>query len=170
MRHVGIDYSMSSPCVAIEDGGNFSYYYLTDKKKYTGTFAGCVHGHQHKGYNSNEERFDNITDWVLSLLNIDDYVNIEGYALGSTGLIFNIAENTGLLKHKMYKNGIKFTVTTPMTNKKSATGKGNAKKDQMYAAFKEETGLDLLNIFGCKTVANPVSDIADAYFLAKYNG
>jgi len=161
---------MSSPCVAVNTNGEYSYYYLTDKKKYTGVFAGSIYGYQHKIYKSTEERFDQITDWVLGILEPSDMVNIEGYAMGSTGLIFNIAENTGLLKHKMYKEGIEFTITSPSANKKFATGKGNAKKDQMYEAFVEKTGLNLLQIFGTKTVGNPVSDIADAYFLSLYNG
>ena len=50
---------------------------------------------------------------------------------------------------------------------KSATGKGNADKDMMYNAFVKETNIDLKSIFETEKVGNPISDIADSYFIQK---
>ena len=48
-----------------------------------------------------------------------------------------------------------------------ATGKGNADKDMMYEAFVKETNIDLKQIFDTEKVGNPISDIADSYFIQK---
>jgi hypothetical protein len=37
----------------------------------------------------------------------------------------------------------------------------------MYEAFKKETKLDLKKIFDTDKVGNPISDIADSYFIQK---
>lgn len=53
----------------------------------------------------------------------------------------------------------------PQEIKKLATGKGTAKKPDMVEAFLRETGHDLPTLFGVAADKNPVSDIADAYFV-----
>ena len=37
----------------------------------------------------------------------------------------------------------------------------------MYEAFVKETGIDLKQIFDTEKVGNPISDIADSYFIQK---
>ena len=37
----------------------------------------------------------------------------------------------------------------------------------MYDAFKKETNIDLKSIFETEKVGNPISDIADSYFIQK---
>jgi Holliday junction resolvasome RuvABC endonuclease subunit len=61
----------------------------------------------------------------------------------------------------------KIYLIVPSVVKKGATGKGNADKDMMYEAFKKETKLDLKKIFDTDKVGNPISDIADSYFIQK---
>ena len=51
--------------------------------------------------------------------------------------------------------------------KKGATGKGNADKEMMYNAFVAETNIDVKSILETDKVGNPVSDIADSYFIQK---
>ena len=171
---VGIDYSMTSPCVCINNGKVFSFHYLTDKKKYTGIIETnntkfTIQGYSHKQYTNNIERFNNIAQWVLSLLKPNDTIQLEGYAMGVTkGVVFNIGELTGILKLRLWENGYVVESIAPTANKKAATGKGNANKDAMNDAFLLETKLDLLTLFKCNKVANPVSDIVDSYFLCKY--
>jgi hypothetical protein len=61
-------------------------------------------------------------------------------------------------------------VHAPSAIKKFATGKGNAKKEDMYASFVEETGVDLSIILDQSVdpkVNSPISDIVDAYYIAK---
>ena len=94
---------------------------------------------------------------------------IEGYAYGAVGRVFQIAENTGLLKYKLWKDGIPFSVFAPSEIKKHATGKGNSNKERLYECFLAETNVDIrktLDIMNNK-VWNPVSDIVDAYYITK---
>lgn len=95
-------------------------------------------------------------------------VAIEGYAFGAVGRVFQIAENAGLLKYKLWKEGIEYTVPAPTEIKKFATGKGNANKDMMLEAFNEETGVDIRAKLDIIKGYNPISDIVDAYYIAKF--
>ena len=174
MRNVGVDYSLSSPTICIKEGGYYSLHYLTSVKKYLGNIETNnpnfkIIGHlQVKEYSCSEERFDNISNWALSLLEPTDIINIEGYSFGSTGLIFNIAENAGILKHKLWKAGIKYHITPPSAVKKFATTKGNANKELMCSAFVSHTGLDIFEVFNTKKPVSPINDICDAYWMCKF--
>ena len=71
----------------------------------------------------------------------------------------------------MWKNKIPFKSYPPTVIKKFATGKGNANKEVMYESFVDEllTPTDLKERLTPKAtkVKNPVSDLVDAYFIAK---
>ena len=62
---------------------------------------------------------------------------------------------------------ISYDTIVPSVVKKGATGKGNADKDMMYEAFNKETKIDLKKLFDTDKVGNPISDIADSYFIQK---
>ena len=97
-------------------------------------------------------------------------IALEGYSFGSKGhRLFQIAENTGVLKYKLYQAGIPVEVLPPSQVKKFATKKGNANKEKMYDAFLEETGVDLMKEITPlkKDIGNPVSDIIDSYYICK---
>lgn len=171
MRKVGIDYSLSCPAICIRDDGKFALHYLIDKKKWLGKFPTgderfTIEGHAQKYYVNSEDRFDNISNWVMSLLKPTDEINIEGYAFAAAGLVFQIAENCGMLKHKLFKNGNTYHITPPSAAKKAATGKGNANKDLMCAAFVEQTGFDIFAAMNTVRNNSPINDMVDAYFLA----
>ena len=68
------------------------------------------------------------------------------------------AENGGVLKHEFLNYGIPFETVPPTTVKKYATGKGNAKKLDMYDAFVERTGVEVDQF-------KAWSDIVDSYFI-----
>lgn len=94
-------------------------------------------------------------------------MGIEGYSYGSTGFHFQTGENCACLilaLHKMCQKP-KILKIPPSVVKQVGTGKGNAKKEDMVAAFCDQTGKDLLKMTGAKKVGNPESDIADAYFV-----
>jgi Holliday junction resolvasome RuvABC endonuclease subunit len=95
---------------------------------------------------------------------------IEGYAMGAKGKIFNIAENTGVLKYKLYQNQIPLEISPPSQIKKMATGKGNATKDEMHEAFLKETKINLIQTItpDRSDVISPVGDIVDSYYVCKY--
>jgi hypothetical protein len=55
-------------------------------------------------------------------------VALEGYAYNAKGRVFHIAENTGILKYKMFQRGVPLDIVEPTKVKKFATEKGNASK------------------------------------------
>lgn len=169
------DYSMSCPAMCIRWSDNdFNIHFLTTIKKYDGSFLnGRVVGTLHFPFEYNQERFDNISNYFMEIMyplkmfepNGIDAV-IEGYSMGSKGAVFNIGENQGILKYKLYKLGIMVDEVPPTVLKKFAYGKGNADKLKMAEAFVQKTGIDL-SCFG-RPGTSPSSDIIDAYFLAEY--
>jgi len=170
---IAFDYSMTSPAMCISPDAtwaNAKIWFLSDKKKHEDVFLnGKIIGSQHFDWFSPEQRFDNISNHFIRIASkeaANAEVFIEGYSMGSKGQVFQIGENAGLLKHKLWKRDHKLTLVPPTVLKKFATGKGNADKLQMHEAFVKETGQDLA-ILG-KPGTNPSSDIIDAYFLVKY--
>jgi hypothetical protein len=177
MRIAGVDYSMTSPAVCVYDGGkDFDFqkcriYYYTTKPKY----AVQKLGYQLNGFLANPPkdpmgRYEYISGWALPHILSSDYVCIEDYAYGAKGQVFNIGENTGILKYRMWREKKKHSTVAPTQVKKFATGKGNANKEAMHEAFLEETGINLMAVYKAKgeKIINPVSDIVDAYYVCKY--
>ena len=72
----------------------------------------------------------------------------------------------------MYKAKQPFISVPPTVIKKYATGKGNANKEVMYDAFNAEllTPPDLKTSLKPKAtkLTSPVTDLVDAYFIAKW--
>jgi len=168
----GIDYSLTSPALCCHVGEEWKYencifYYLSDKKKYCGVFDKRIYGKSFDDYNTPEQRYDSISSWAFDTCSFCSYVGIENYAYNATGRVFNIAENTGILKYKLYEAGIPLECINISTIKKNATGKGNATKGHMYDSFYRETRIDLIDILKMKTLGNPVTDIVDSYYVCK---
>ena len=186
---IGIDYSLSSPGVCINTSiDEFRYedckfYYLTNTKKYQGTFKENIAfgtsaveyiGTPHTPYSSEPERYNNIANWAIDIIKSYTWwqehpiIQIEDYSFGSTGRVFYIAENLGLLKYKLKMEcGWDYTLLAPSVIKKFATDKGNANKELMLGAFQEDTGVNL-EVLLDSSVKSPITDIADAYFICKY--
>ena len=171
---VGIDYSLTSPAVCINNEGEYMFYYLTNKKKYIGQMAKNIMGFEHSEYKTPIERFTQISTWAINQFNRLEYnlknikIFIEGYSFGSKGQgIFQIAENCGILKYRLEQLKLPYEVLPPSVIKKGATGKGNADKDMMYEAFERETKINLKKIFDTEKVGNPISDIVDSYYIMK---
>jgi Holliday junction resolvasome RuvABC endonuclease subunit len=179
MRFLGIDYSMTCPAITVMDeAGNSKSYFLTGVRKHegAGTRTG-THGRTHAwegiaypSHNCQEQRFDNIANWAVEIAKGADAILIEDYAMGAKGKVFHIAENCGLLKHKLWVAGLPFDTIAPTALKKFATGKGNSDKCKMHDAFVDETGIDLMKAMDkeSKDCGSPVSDIVDSYYLARY--
>jgi hypothetical protein len=174
----GIDYSIRTPAVCVfaakeNEAFTFSrcrFYFLTDTKKYADFFLKNIQGERSQDWNSDEERYKSIADWTVDKLIGCDQISLEGYSMGSKGKVFNIAENTGVLKYKIHNMGIPLEVVAPTSIKKFATGRGNADKTMMHKSFVGETGYNLKELITPDkgSVDNPVSDIVDAYFICKY--
>lgn len=178
MNIAGIDYSLRSPAICVFAGDystQFSFnkcmfYYLTDVKKHVTTYGNNIIGQGFEIFEGDSSRYDSISSWALDKVSVVDHIALEGYSFGSKGhRLFQIAENTGVLKYKLYQSGIPVEVLPPSQVKKFATKKGNANKEKMYEAFVEETGVDLAKEMTPlkKDIGNPVSDIIDSYYICK---
>jgi Holliday junction resolvasome RuvABC endonuclease subunit len=173
---VGIDYSLTCPCVCVANNKNFEesyFHFLHENKKYAGLSLNIL-GDQHDQYLTDQQRYENIASWVLNILAPLDKSNttilIEDYAFAAKGRVFNLAENCGLLKYLLYKEGYSFHTVAPSVIKKYATGKGNSNKEAMWLSFFELTEIDLVGIYGpaSRKVGSPVTDIIDAYYLTRW--
>jgi hypothetical protein len=170
---IGIDYSITCPCLCLFDErksfkfDNCFFYYLTNTKKYADKIAPNITGEFFQEYVQDVDRFDTISEWATNLCIGAADVGMEGYAYGAKGRVFNLAENMGLLKYKLYKHAIPVTIVEPAKVKKCATGKGNADKQVMYDTFSKETNTDLKSMFNQKTLSNPVTDVIDSYYVLK---
>ena len=179
----GIDYSLTSPAICVykeEDGGYFDFdgcvfHYLSnnERQQQLATRSGLsnLKAEIYPEWKSEEERHEKLAAWAYRIVQGCEEVYLEGYAYGVTSNRAPIYENTAILKHKMWKNKLLFTMYPPTVIKKFATGKGNANKEVMYEAFVDEllTPTDLKERLTPKAtkVKNPVSDLVDAYFIAK---
>ena len=167
---IGIDYSLTSPAVCVNDG-DLNFYYLTNKKKWIGKQSDNIIGYEHKEWTDPIQRFGQISDFVFDILSPlgTPEIYIEGYSYGSKGQgLFQIAENCGILKYRILQKGLGYTSVVPSVVKKGATGKGNADKDMMYEAFcKELPDYNLKKTFDTEKVGNPLSDIVDSYYIKK---
>ena len=170
---IGVDYSITCPCLCLYDErkpfkfDNCFFYYLTNTKKYADKILPNITGESFQEYVQDVDRFDTISDWAINLCIGASDVAVEGYSYGSKGKVFNLAENMGIFKHKLYKAAVPLTIIEPSKAKKMATGKGNADKALMYEFFSKETNTNLLLAFDQKTLSNPVTDIVDSFYILK---
>ena len=179
MSIAGIDYSLKSPAICIFMGNsraefkfsNCLFFYLTDVKKNARSFGKNITGELFSSYNEECERYDSISEWACDKVVGCNQVALEGYAYNAKGAsAFQLAENMGILKYKIFEMSLPLDVVTPTEVKKFATTKGNADKEQMHFSFTKETKVNMHNkITPDKSgVGNPVSDIVDAYFICRW--
>jgi Holliday junction resolvasome RuvABC endonuclease subunit len=179
---IGIDYSMTSPAVCIIDGDKIDLYgFINGYRGPTGkTYKTkgdkkiTVHILRNvENYKSQIERFDILARRVMAVLNRHELAQpsvwMEGYSMGSKGQVFNIAENTAILKHYLYRVGLNAQEVAPTTVKKHGAGTGRAQKEDMHDAFARDTGLDLRDLLTPnRKLGSPVTDLIDAYYIASY--
>lgn len=172
MNIVGIDYSMTSPSICIHCGNEWSlsnckFYFLTTKKKSV-ISSNIFQGDLQPIFTNQEERFNFISNWAISLIPKNSIIFLEGYSYSSKGVVFDIGENTGVLKHKIWISGNSINCVSPSSIKKYASGKGNANKLLMYESFIEDTNFDISASIHCREGQSPMSDIIDSYYIAKF--
>lgn len=171
----GIDYSLNGPAICVANTEkefcfkNCTFYFLTDVKKNATVFLNNIYGENFSEYDQDCERYDTISEWVMRICMGCEQVALEGYAYNAQGRVFHIAENTGILKYKLWQNSIPVEIIQPSHVKKMATGKGNADKETMYESFVKDTFISLKDIMTPNRtgVVNPVSDIVDAFYICK---
>ena len=171
----GIDYSTLSPCICVfkKDGTitpsncTFSFFAL-DKWRLRWSALQNVNAYKFPKELKDIDRYDYLAEWTVEQLRwytgrVEKAI-LEDYSFGSTGRVFHIAENAGILKHVLKANKFQYETIAPTSIKKFATGKGNSNKEAMLEAWKNEPGtFDLVQETG-----NPAGDIVDSYFLCKY--
>ncbi len=185
MRIAGIDYSLTSPaiCVWKEENDNRQFNFNRCTIHYLETTQRLKRAAQHEILNiyadpypeweTEEQRHDLLSDWAMNIVR-GSKVFIEGYAFATSGKshVRSVAENSGLLKHKMYRDNQEFISVPPTVIKKFATDKGNANKELMYNAFSEESNVpkDFQKTLRPKStkLTNPTTDIVDSYWICKY--
>lgn len=168
-KYAGIDLSYTSPGIALYDTETTKYQFFnwTSNKKLVS--VDNFNLTLQKPWNTQEERFNNLSDWVMNIVGDCDRVWLENYAFSAKGMTFSMGENTGLLKHKMWKAGIPFEVLAIPAIKKFASGKGNANKALMQEAWIKETGIDLKKLLNQKEKDDsPSGDIIDAFWILKF--
>ena len=177
----GIDYSLTSPCICIceiqneeFDFKNCGFYFFAQTKHQLKISHTNLYPHSLiTTYTSDAERYNKLSNWVIDVLAVNEKpspVYFEDYAYAATGKVFHIGENTGHLKYKFWQYNVKYEIFAPTSIKKTATGKGNSSKQDMYDSFVEQTGFDFrLDLAPNSTeIGNPVSDIVDSYFICKH--
>ena len=179
-EHVaGIDYSLTSPaiCVAkIIDNDikfeNCRFHFLKQNKSHN-SIGEVFLAYDYPEYEDDIDRFSKLASWTIECIRwYNGRVNkvyLEDYAFAATGRVFNIGENTGILKKQLKEAGFKYVTIPPTVIKKHATGKGNANKELMYETFLSESHVDLKSQLSPKStkISNPVSDIVDAYYICR---
>ncbi len=172
----GLDWSMTCPAICIYDTekefkfSNCQFFFYIGKNKFD-VDVGNLHGFMMSNWDTEQQRFDDISEWGIKILTKYGVkaACLEGYSMGSSGRIFNIAENIGLLKHKMWKAGIDFITPAPTQVKKHFTGKGNAKKELMFSSLTErEPDVKIEDLLKCKPGDSPVADIVDSYAMVSF--
>lgn len=174
MTVIGIDYSLSCPCICfLGENATFTdskFLYMTDTKKYLGEHNN-LYGLPHLDWTQEMERYSNIAGrFLMHILLVDrPTVYIEGYSMNSKGKVYQIHENTSVLKLSLYQSQINYDSVPPTSVKKFATGKGNATKEVMYKHFLDQGNPDIREWLGLEKkekIGNPISDIVDSYYVA----
>jgi Holliday junction resolvasome RuvABC endonuclease subunit len=181
---VGIDFSIRSPAITVWYNRSLAcgidgceLHVLTkmgrvvnaDRPGTTKISAYLMPG----SWTSHQQRHDMLASWVMRVLRWygpAEMVAIEDYAFGAKGRVFDIAEATGVVKDRLWAAGYPITLVKPQRAKIAATGKGNARKEEVVAAFRTVTGVDLHEVLGyrpTKSSLGPSSDLADSYFVLR---
>lgn len=135
-----------------------------------------VHAVQTAPEESLEARMDKILCQVLTFVysptqwtdghpldQMADLVVIEGAAFGAKGdAVDQLAGLRMIIRHRLYRIGVRFAMVPPTTLKAYTTGNGRATKAQMVTSLRERHGLDLAPY----KITHGKYDMADAYALA----
>lgn len=175
MKFCGIDYSYGCPALCFWDDTtelkfeNLRFYAYYTVSKYCQQFKGNILILKQPDYTNNEERFANIAKWAEAVILTEkpDFITLEGYAMGNSNNSNNIcqtAENTGLLKQALRRNGFDFEIISPSYVKKNFTAVGNALKPVMISVFEGIFNVNMRGIMGVEAKdPKPIDDLVDGF-------
>lgn len=140
MRFVGIDLSTKTGLVILDEFGEVhTAKEITSKIK------------------TDPERMIDLTEKVMSHVNDNDIIAIEGFSYGSRGRGIGFQFGYGYaVRTAMYTADRQYLIVTPSQVKKYATGKGNTSKDNMAVP-----------IFKKWEFEHESDNVRDAYVLAQ---
>lgn len=159
VRYVGIDPSTKTGFVALDQDGR-----VLRAKELTGV------GDKDPG------RMATLIDEVMRHLQPDDVICIEGFGFASQQAIQLGGIGWGI-RMAMYRRGISYIEVSPAGVKKFATGRGNAKKDEMLLPIFKRWGFEhcsdnVRDAFVLAQIARAVhwrkTKIYDEYMLPAY--
>ena len=176
---VGIDWSITSPAWTILSPTFVpEFHFFTGesvlKKKPGFIDKQYYQFHIYPGYENDMDRFDQLARMVLYTLAGKGEVKVflEGYSYAARGLVFNIAESTGILKHLLWTKAKIVPEIVPSTHWKAFHGmKGNAEKKVVVDKFVANSQINLYNDFNIKEDRKNlgvITDIADSFWIANY--
>lgn len=180
MTAVGIDYSMTCPAACSYNPSITQFWFANELKG--DVKLPRVTAVETPKFDSVSKRAawlaNRFTDWFFQSGSYPDTkeVYIEDYAFSATGRVFHIGENAGILKYFLDYHSLTYHVIAPTKIKKFATGKGNADKNKMTAAFLEaypdaKAWAPLLfprMSADTNLAKSPLADLADAYWIARF--
>lgn len=140
MRFIGLDPSTKTGFVAIDENGQ-----VLGAKELTGVGA------------KDPKRMITLIDEIISHIQKDDFIVIEGFSYGSKGK--GIAFQFGLgwgIRMALARRGFPYIEVSPAAVKKFATGKGNSKKDAMAVPIYKHWDFE-----------HPSDNVRDAYVMAQ---
>jgi Holliday junction resolvasome RuvABC endonuclease subunit len=184
MVSIGIDPSLNSTGICINNDGKCKYFIITSKM--TKKMKAFSHSHitylpydkpDHTRLEYSEKenvKFNNIINICNHIYNIilthhttnynDIEVYMEGVSYGSTGsaALVDLCFLNSAIRMTLKQLGIKFTIVSPTSLKKFACANGQADKNVMIDAWKR-MDTNISNIDNVK-----IDDLADSYFLSRY--
>jgi Holliday junction resolvasome RuvABC endonuclease subunit len=185
LKIAGIDNSLSCPAVTIfelDESDNLkiakmeSFIVLCEKSK--GTKKEILTNYDElqksnivtlKPFTNEYDRMNRKNKYIAERVKECQYIAIEDYSFASKGLVTKIAENTGILKSKLYDSGCQLRTYEPTSIKMFYTGNGSADKNLMIAEYIESgnvLGIDTtLKQFSINDKSN-LNDIVDSYAIA----
>lgn len=165
---VGIDWSICSPAICVCKNEfnleNCEFYFFRSTKAQRKINVKGLNHYEKMEFESDMQRYEQLSDWAISHIPPASKIAMEGYSYSSKGLIFNLAEASGILKYRLHLMGYSISIIPPTMIKKAGSGKGNANKYKMQEAFEKENG-NFLDCLGKSS--SPRSDIIDSYYIAK---
>jgi Holliday junction resolvasome RuvABC endonuclease subunit len=177
MKVIGLDLSINSTGVCINNNGKYKYYIICSKmtkkmKEFDNKYIKLIEYNKQsvEGEYSEKEliKTNNIYNIIGELKSIikkekPDECRIEGISYGSVGsaALVDLSGLNFMVRQMLIDLKIPFKIISPTSNKKFAVGNGQADKDIIIDSWlrlqPHLKGIDI-----------KVDDIADAYFLSNY--
>lgn len=186
MVSIGIDLSINSTGLVIDEGDKIKYYIITSKdtkklREWNDDRVNVVVYHKEaidkKNSTYSEVEYHKthniitIANTIYSILRpykdqekVRAYIEGISYGSSKTSALADLAGLNYMVRYVLYQLGIITFIVSPMENKKFACGIGNADKDIMVAAWLK-CQPDMIEVN--KMLKS--DDIADAYFLSQYH-